>query len=433
VAALDSPDTADFEPGEKQIVKAAIRWIASNAALMILALALSALAWVVAVEEEDPSLEERYPQAIPIAPPEPPAGMIIVGEFDEYVQVTVRAPESIWRELTLDDFTATVDLADLDPGVHQVPVKVDLHKDLARRVLVEPEQVTIELEHKTELVMPVRVQVNGEPVLGYIRQPMSVDARQVTVSGPDSFVTQVLTVATQISVQDANADIEGEYQLQPLGADGNSVPHVTLAPEKINVRIPVELSSYYRSLAVKVVLEGNIAPGYFNPSIAIEPPAVTVFGNPSVIAALPGFIETEPIDVEGAYANVIVRPALTVPPNVAVVSGQQVEVSILIEPIQSSSTVEVTPEIQGLEPGFTTTVSPETVEVILSGPLPLLETLAADDVRVILDLFGLEPGTHQVEPQVVVPEGTTAQSILPPTVQVEILTAPPTLPGSDDQ
>ena len=433
MAALDSPDAADIEPGEKQTVRAALRWIASNTALMLLALALSALAWVVAVEEEDPSLEERYPQAIPITPPEPPAGMIIVGEFDEYVQVTVRAPESIWRELTLDDFTATIDLADLEPGGHDVRVQVELNKSPARRILVEPEYVTIELEPRTELVMPVHVQVNGEPALGYIRRPRSVDTRQVTVSGPDSFVTQVLTVSTQISVDDASADIEGEYRLQPLDADGAPVPHVTLTPEKVNVLIPIELSGYYRSLAVKAILEGNIAPGYFNPSIAIDPPAVTVFGTPSVIAALPGFIETEPINVEGAQADVIVRPVLTVPPNVAVVSGQQVEVSIFIEPIQSSSTVEVTPELQGLEPGFTTTVSPETVEIILSGPLPLLETLAADDVRVILDLFGLEPGTHQVEPQVVVPEGTTAQSILPPTVQVEILTAPTTLPGSDDQ
>ena len=414
-------------------MKPALRWIARNTALMILALALSALAWIVAVEEEDPSLEERYPQAIPIAPPEPPAGLIIVGEFDEYVQVTVRAPESIWQALALDDFTATIDLADLEPGVHEVPVRVELNKSTARRILVEPEQVTIELEHKTELVMPVHVQVNGEPALGYIRQPMSVDTRQVTVSGPDSFVTQVLTVATQISVQDASADIEEEYRLQPLGADGNPVPNVTLTPAKINVRIPIKLSGYYRSLAVKVVLGGSIAPGYFNSSIAIEPPAVTVFGTPGVIAALPGFIETEPINVEGAYANVIIRPVLNVPPNVAVVSGQQVEVSIFIEPIQSSLTVEVTPKLQGLEPGFTTIVSPETVAVILSGPLPLLEMLAADDVRVILDLFGLRPGTHQVKPQVVVPEGTTAQSILPPTVQVEIIIAPPTLPGSDDQ
>jgi len=64
--------------------------------------------------------------------------------------------------------------------------------------------------------------------------------------------------------------------------------------------------------------------------------------------------------------------------------------------------------------------------------MPLLETLEADDVRVVLDLFGLPLGIHQIEPQVsqvVVPEGITAQSILPATIQVAISTWPTPTPG----
>lgn len=410
-------------------MKAALRWTASNVPLMVLALVLATLASVVAVEEGDPTLEERYPQAIPVTLSEQPEGMVIVGEFVEYVQVTVRAPESVWRSLTLDDFTATVDLTHLSTGVHSVPVQATLNKHPSRMILVDPEYITMELEPGAEHSVPVRVQVEGKPALGYLMQTPAIVPHQVTVSGPSTYVTQVVEAVTQISVQDANADIEGEFQLQIQDGEGQPVPHVTLAPEAVNVRIPIELSGYYRSLAVKVVLEGDIAPGYFNPSISVEPPSVTVFGAPDVITALPGFIETEPIDVEGAQANVIVRPALNVPPNVAVVSGQQVEVIVSIEAIQSSLTVEIAPELQGLEPGLTATISPETVEVILSGPLPLLDALEADDVRVVLDLFDLPHGTHQIEPQIVVPEGVTAQSILPPTVQVEIfvpLTPTPT-------
>ena len=90
--------------------------------------------------------------------------------------------------------------------------------------------------------------------------------------------------------------------------------------------------------------------------------------------------------------------------------------------------MEITPELQGLRPGLTATVSLETVEVILSGPLPMLETLEAGDVRVVLELFDLPHGTHQIEPQVVVPEGLTAQSIIPATVQVEIFVSPTPTP-----
>jgi YbbR domain-containing protein len=423
--------------GEREVVKAALRWLVSNFPLMVLALILAILAWVVAVEEEDPTLEERYPQPIPITPSELPEGMVIVGDFDERVQVTVRAPKSVRNSLKVDDFTATVHLAGLDAGVHKVPVQVVLNKRPSQVMLVEPEYVTLEVEPKAERSVPVRVQIEGKPALGYFPRAPIVASRQVTVSGPSTYVARVVETVIQVSVQNAKSTIEGEFELRLQDSEGQSVPYVTLTPEVVSVRIPIESTGYYSTLGVKAVLEGQPAPDYHITYISVEPPTVTVFGAPDVVAALPGFIETEPVDIEGAQADVIERPTLTVPPNVIVVPGPSpVEIKVSIEAIQSSLTMEVTPEIQGLGPGLTATVSPETVGVILSGPLPLLETLEADDVRVVLDLFGLPLGTHQIEPQVsqvVVPEGLTAQSILPATVQVTISTWPTPTPGESSQ
>lgn len=423
MAALERLAAADL--GKRYAVRTTLHWIASNLPLMALALILALLAWVVAVEEGDPTLEVRYPQAIPITLSEPPQGMVIVGDFDERAQITVRAPESILDSLKPDDFTVGVDLTNLDAGVHQVPVQVTLNKQPSRVLQVEPEYVTLEVEPEVVKTVPVRMQIVGEPALGYLMRAPIVVSRQVTVTGPSTYVTQVVEAVTEISVQDAETSIEGEFQLQIQDGEGQPVPYVTWTPKVTNVRIPVEPSGYYRALAVKVVLEGQIAPGYRITDISVEPPTVTVFGTPDVVAALPGFIETEAINVEGAQADVIERPALNASSNVAVVPGQQpVEVLVSVEAIESSRTVEITPKLQGLGPNLTATVSPETVEVILSGPLPLLEILEAEDVRIVLDLFELPLGTHQLEPQVVVPEGMTAESILPATVQVEIFVAP---------
>ena len=401
---------------------------------MMLALILAILAWVVAVEEGDPTREGRYPQAIPVTLSGLPRGMLIVGEFNERVQVTVRAPKSVQDSLKIDDFAVTADLTGLDAGSHQVPVQVTLNKHPSRVILVEPEYVTLEVEPQVEKTVPVRMQIVGEPALGYLMRAPIIVSRQVTVTGPSTYVAQVVEAVTEVPVQDASEAIDGEFRLQIQDSEGQPVPYVTWTPEVTNVRIPIEPSGYYRALAVKVVLEGQIAPGYRITDISVEPPTVTVFGTPDIIAALPGFIETEAIDVEAAQADVIERPALNGSSEVAVVPGQQpVEVLVSVEPIESSLTVEVMPKLQGLEPALTATISPETVEVILSGPLPLLEALEADDVRIVLDLFDLPLGTHQIEPQVVVPEEMTAQSILPATVQVEILVPPTAAPaeGSD--
>jgi YbbR domain-containing protein len=80
-----------------------------------------------------------------------------------------------------------------------------------------------------------------------------------------------------------------------------------------------------------------------------------------------------------------------------------------------------------MEPGFTATVAPETVEVILSGPVPVLEQLTDEDVRVLVDLLGLNPGIHSLEPQVVAPPEVVTEAVIPSSVQVEvILVATPT-------
>jgi YbbR domain-containing protein len=77
----------------------------------------------------------------------------------------------------------------------------------------------------------------------------------------------------------------------------------------------------------------------------------------------------------------------------------------------------------GLGSTFTSTVSPDTVDILLNGPLPSLNNLTDSDVIVELDATGLVAGVHQLTPIVRVPEGITAQSVLPATVQVELTPA----------
>jgi len=62
--------------------------------------------------------------------------------------------------------------------------------------------------------------------------------------------------------------------------------------------------------------------------------------------------------------------------------------------------------------------------VILSGPLPTLDSISRGDVRVTLNLSNLTPGIHQVKPEVItLPQKVTVQTILPGTIEV-IITGP---------
>ncbi len=408
--------------------KAFLRWWITNIPLMFMALVLAVIAWMVAVEESDPTVEDVFPQTIPVTCSPLPDSLVLVGSGQDniiaQVRVTLRAPQSVWDILTADDFVAQVDVTGLNAGHHELPVQVTVKKQPARIVRIDPTRITLELQSEVERAVPVQVTIQGKPTLGYLTRTPIVTPREVVVHGPRSYVEQVTSAVVQVSVQDASTDVEGTYRLRLVDADKQVVPYVRTTTDEVEVQVPIELSVYYRPLVIKVVLEGQFASGYRITDISVDPPSVTVFGAPNVIAALPGYIETAPINLDGVQDDVIARPALIVPPDVSLVLDEQPVVRVSIDPILSSLTRVITPEIQGLGPGLTATVSPTTVEMIVSGPMPLLDSLQPEATRVVLNLRDLSAGVYQLEPQAIVPVGVTAQGVNPATVQVEITAVP---------
>ena len=117
------------------------------------------------------------------------------------------------------------------------------------------------------------------------------------------------------------------------------------------------------------------------------------------------------------------------------VGEQTVSVQVGIAAIESSLTLSaMRVEVTGLEPGQAARISPETVDVILSGPLPLLDSLTKDDVRVIVEMNGEGLGTYQRTPRVELKiTELSVESILPGTVEVTIIRAPLTTPTPTPQ
>jgi hypothetical protein len=157
---------------------------------------------------------------------------------------------------------------------------------------------------------------------------------------------------------------------------------------------------------------------------------VTLAGPSQVLNDLPGFVETLPISITGATAVLTDRTSLTVPTNVVVVGVDFVTVTVDILPILSSRTMTSVVEIRNLAQGRLATLSPPEVDVILEGPDVLVTEVTPEDVQVFVNLFGLELGIHRVEPVVLAPEGITVVSVIPETIEVEIIIQPTPSPTS---
>jgi YbbR domain-containing protein len=140
------------------------------------------------------------------------------------------------------------------------------------------------------------------------------------------------------------------------------------------------------------------------------------------VDSIPGFVETTPINLNGTNENMEIRVALNLPEGINVVGSQNITVQIGIEPIESSLSFSNIPiQFQGLGTGLNATVSPENVDVFLSGPLYLLEELDPSTIVVVIDMTDRGPGTYQLAPEVMLENSDlTVDAILPNTLEVTI-------------
>jgi YbbR domain-containing protein len=404
-----------------------IRWLLENVGLLVLALIIALVVWIAQEWERDPIVEDDYAQPISVVVRNQPSGTHLVDGWQQEVRVHLRAPESVWGRLRPADFSARLDLspnlAPLEPGEYDVGVQVSVNVEPAVLLKVEPEFIRIELEAIRQRLVPVDVQIRGEPNLGYqAGAPVYTDT--VKVEGPASQVDRVVQAEASISLSGARAPVEEQVSLTPVDVDGRRVSGVTLQPERVQVRVPVRQRPNFKEMAVNVEILGQPAVDYRVTNVSYTPSVVNVIGSPVVLDKLPGVLNTVPISIGGRTENVVERLALELPAGVSVVDPNElaVQVSIQIEPLPGSVTVTRTLTYQGLQPGLMPIASPAVVEVILSGPRPRLSALLPEDVRVILDLSDLGLGDEgQLEPVVVPPEGTTVESIIPSIIQVQIV------------
>lgn len=405
-----------------------LRRLTQSVSTLIFSVILASMVWFVAVREENPPVEADYAPSIPLEVVGIPPGTVIFGVLPERTTLRLQAPQSSWDELSPTKFRAWIDLENLTPGLHDVPVQVEVSDESVTVVEKRPGTVNIRLEPLAQVQMPVRVEVVDSAPIGYIARTPLATPITATVSGPATIVDQVNEVVAEVYLRGAKDTISRSVDLSARDTNGDELNRVTINPAEVDITIPIVQRFGYRDVSVRVVIVGEVAPGYWINNITVDPPTVTAVGGPTALNNLPGFVETFPVDVSEATDDITERVALNLPAGVSVVQPETgengnpggVQVNIEVATVEGGQTVQREVTFRGLDETMWAVALPAQVDVILSGPLPRLHALTLQDVTVIADLFGLGVGVHKVKPTIVSPETLRVQSVLPDTVEVEI-------------
>ena len=410
-----------------------IRWLVTNLRTFLWAFVMALAVWVAAVSAADPDEVRPYPTPIQVEIIGQDPGLVITGDVPKQVELTLRAPSSVWEKLLSGegDIRAILDLSGLSAGEHALDIQIQISTRPVRIISKTPRTATVTLEPLATRTFPVELSISGQPATGYQAGDPVLDPTEITISGPQSQVERVAQVRVPINLAAARENIDQTVTVQPLDENNQIIAGLGLNPAEVSVTLPISQQGGYRDLAVKVVVSGQVASGYRLANISVFPPVVTVFsGDPALVNSLPGALETQPLDLENANDEVTTRLAIKLPEGISLVGDQTVLVRVNISPIQSSLTLSnKTIEVDGLQDGWFAQIAPENVDVILSGPLPLLDTLSPQEVRVVVDVTGLDAGTHQLTPKVdILVSDIVVESILPGTVEVVLSTSPPKTP-----
>lgn len=402
-----------------------MRLFAKNVRTFLLALLLGLSVWVSAVSAADPNEVRAYPDPIPLEVIGQDPSLILTSELPPTVEVSLRAPRSVWESLITKDNSvrAIMDLTGLSAGEHTRDVQIMVDMRPYQLVVKNPATVAVILESVDTRTFPLSLSLSGQPAAGYQVGEATMDVTEITVSGPESLVLQATRARIPINLDGAREGIDEDVSVQVLDAQDAIMRGLTINPEAVHVTVPISQQGGFRDVAVKVVVQGQQAPGYRIENISVFPPVVTVFADdPELVNQLPGIVETQPLDLQDRKEDVSTRLSLDLPENITMVGTQTVQVQVSISPIQTSVTLlNQLINVNGLSEGLSAQVFPQTVDVIISGPLPVLDTLASQDITVSVDVTELEIGVYQLTPEVkVLVENVLVESILPGTVEVVI-------------
>ena len=394
----------------------------SNLATFLLALLLAFFIWMSASEMQDP-VRTRFLEA-PVEFVGMPADSALVdAPARQTVQIRLEGPDSVLQKYTSDDFTATVDLSQVPSGqMISVPIVVNMLRTGADISFITPEQVDVLLEQQVARDIPVALDIRGSVARGHNQGEALIDPPTIRVSGPASRVNELDFALVTIFLNSTNETLVETTRpiFYDLSGRVASVTGLELSQYDATVTIPVEESAGFANKLITVSWTGEPAPGYRLLSVTAEPPSVLVEGRPAQVNRLVT-VMTEPIDITGLTESFQQTAVLDLPGSITVDPEQAVTVTIQIEPILTTSTYNRVPELRGLRAGFQAEVVPSQVRVVLFGPLPVLDALSEDDVRVMLDLFGLSEGTHSIVPDVDIPDrGIEIRSVQPAAVTVTI-------------
>jgi YbbR domain-containing protein len=383
--------------------------------------------WSFVIEQTDPLKEVRIDN-IPLRVENLPPDSKLLPTPPANVSAIVQTTEDVLPTLNGRSFQAVASLLQTEPDLYRLPVQVSSGETQVLILSVEPVALDVELARVISKTFPIIVELSDPESLSAAYQlggTPTTSPEKVQVVGPAPLVEQVSQVKTTISLANTTTSIRETRILRALDENGQEVKDITLQPAQVQVNLPIRRRLNAREVRVNAIVRGTSHPDYQFSNLTITPTNVTLQGDFEQLSDIGNLVNTAPIDLNEVNSDFTTQVPLDLPDGVQALdsngnSTNSVTVSINIIPRNGNVSITRPVELLKATPNVTITISPAEVDVLLSGPLPLLHEIRNDPnlVQVLVDTSSLRRGQNaDLMPSLVTPPNIEAQ-IAPPSVLV---------------
>lgn len=395
--------------------RAAWLWSRESLLRLGLSLVLAVALWLYVTDKQNPTRAWDYPYPISVAALNVTKPLTLTNNLD-VVHVRIQADQNT-TQVTSSSFHAFVDLNRYRRGLHQV--KVNVFPDPGIQVLgINPPSIPVVLDAVRQVQVPVRPHFFGKPPEGYQSGPFRSNYSTVTVSGPETAISQVAQAAIYIPLSGVTSSFRQSYRVTLEDQAGNTLPPnalIKVSPSDVYVTVPITQLSSFKTLPVVASPRGQPKRGFGVVGVSVKPTDIIAYGSPSALGHVSS-LSTQPINVSNRQKTFTIRTRLILPKGVSSPT-HDVTVQTQIKPVDSSSSVEIGITPLNVAPGLVVHMRGAKVLATLVGPSVALQS-AASTVSATIDLTGYGAGTFYVQPKVNVPGSLRLETVYPSRVAV---------------
>ena len=413
----------------RELRRAISRILGSRAFLMALSLLTAVVFWSILVASDGTLTREKTFQNVAVSVTGESTlksrGYIVMDDLDSLisgVKLTVEVTQSNYSRVSGTSYNPHIDLTQVT-GEGENVLNVAFSSQLYGPVVsCEPSSVRVNVERYITRRVPVVLETSGG-LPGYYLDSAKTDPTMLSVSGPQSLVSQVARAVASIDVSLLSGERRSDRnstQIRLQDAAGNTVESdlIEITNQTVltdTVVVETELVPMREvPLEVESLVTGEPAEGYELLEVTASQESLLIAAADEVLDAITVLTTDQPLSIEGATQDVTGTVRLRRPTGIENTVPYDVTVTARIGEMTAQRTLrQVQVEVDGLDDSLRASLSREKQTVQLTGPYTFINGLSQSDVRLFVDVNGLGEGTHVVPVQISIdnaPEFTCALS-----------------------